>query len=167
MKFPDRPVLIDPCNGVNKPTGLSKNLIRSWLTVLLVGLIALVIGLRPDIFGLDRGLYIGFYQILLILFGIGLMTLGASNMLKAFWGCDEKPLLVDIGSRMVATGYVICFFTALADAFGFGTNPPPEVLLGTLQSRGVIIGMIVICAGLIMMVRFKIPEDKSLTATTE
>jgi hypothetical protein len=39
--------------------------------------------------------------------------------------------------------------------------------LGTLQSRGVIIGMIVICVGLIMMVRFKIPEDKSLTATTE
>ncbi len=57
------------------------------------------------------------------------------------------------------TGYVICVFTALADAFGFGTNPPPEVLLGTLQSRGgVIIGMVVICVGLFMMLRFHIPQ---------
>ncbi len=167
MKFPDRDVLIDPCNGVNKTNGISKNQIRSWLTVLMVGLVALIVGLRPDLFGLDRGLYIGFYQILLILLGIGLMSLGASNTLKAFWGCNDRPLRVDIGSRTVATGYVICFFTALADAFGFGTNSLPEVLLGTLQSRGVILGMIVICIGLIMIIRFKVPENETLATSSD
>ena len=45
-------------------------------------------------------------------------------------------------------------FTALADAFGFGTNPPPLVILGTLQSQGVMIGMGVIILGLLMMIRW-------------
>jgi len=48
---------------------------------------------------------------------------------------------------------VICAFTALADAFGFGTNPLPYVLLGTLQSRGVMIGIFVICLGLLLVIR--------------
>lgn len=161
MKFSDRDVLIDPCNNIednHKSKGFPKYQVRSGLTVMIIGLIALIIGLRPDLFGLDRGLYIGFSQIILILFGIGLLTLGATNTLRAFWSCQEKTLLVDIGTRTIMTGYVICVFTALADAFGFGTNPPPEVLLGTLQSRGVIIGMVVICVGLFMMLRFQIPQ---------
>ena len=161
MKFSDRDVLIDPCNNIDtnkNHQGFPKNQVRSGLTILIIGLIALIIGLRPDLFGLDRGLYIGFSQIILILFGIGLLTLGATNTLRSFWGCQEKTLLVDIGTRTIMTGYVICVFTALADAFGFGTNPPPEVLLGTLQSRGVIIGMVVICIGLVMMLRFQIPQ---------
>lgn len=161
MKLSDRNVLIDPCNNIEDnhgPKGFPKSQVRSGLTVLIIGLIALIIGLRPDLFGLDRGLYIGFSQIILILFGIGLLTLGAANTLRSFWGCQEKTLLVDIGTRTIMTGYVICVFTALADAFGFGTNPPPEVLLGTLQSRGVIIGMVLICVGLLMMLRFQIPQ---------
>lgn len=161
MKFSDRDVLIDPCNGLeqnNDDQGFPKNQVRSGLTVTVLGLIALIVGLRPDLFGLDRGLYIGFSQIVMILFGIGLLTLGAANTLRSFWYCQKKSLVVDIGTRTIMTGYVICVFTALADAFGFGTNPPPEVLLGTLQSRGVIIGMVVICIGLIMMLRFQIPQ---------
>ncbi len=58
---------------------------------MIVGLIALIIGLRPDLFGLDRGLYIGFSQIILILFGIGLLTLGATNTLRAFGAVRKKP----------------------------------------------------------------------------
>lgn len=164
MKFSDRAVLIDPSNGIeqsNGSLGLPRNQVRTGLTVLIIGLFALIVGLRPDLFGLDRGLYIGFSQIIMILFGIGVLTWGASNTLRAFWACQEKTLLVDIGNRTILTGYVICVFTALADAFGFGTNPPPEVLLGTLQSRGVIIGMVVIFIGLVMLIRFQIPEKDS------
>lgn len=160
MKFSDRAVLIDPDNHAEPNQvefGFPKNRVRSGLTVLILGLLALIVGLRPDFFGLDRGLNIGFSQIGLILVGLGTMTLGASNTLRAFWSCREKSLLGDIGTRTIMTGYVICVFTALADAFGFGTNPPPEVMLGVLQSRGVIIGMVVICVGLIMMFRFPIP----------
>ena len=50
-------------------------------------------------------------------------------------------------------------FTALADAFGFGTNPLPHVMIGTLQSYGVMIGIFVICLGLFLAIR----PDKYLT----
>ena len=156
MKLSDRDVLIDPCNNLDrvKDYGFPHTLLRGGLTTLVISLIVLIIGLRPDLFNLDRGLYIGFTQIVVILIGIGLLTVGANSILNAFWACSEKTLLADIGTRTILTGYVICVFTALADAFGFGTNPPPHVVLGTLQSRGVIIGMIVILIGLLLKVRW-------------
>ncbi|MFA5612601.1 MAG: hypothetical protein WDA04_07055 [Anaerolineaceae bacterium] len=168
MKLSDRDILINPCNNIDqraKDFGFPHSQIRGGLTVTLVGLFALILGLRPDLFSLDRGLYIGFSQILMILFGIGLLAFGANSSLNAFWACTEKSLLADIGTRMIMTGYVICVFTALADAFGFGTNPLPEVVLGTLQSRGVIIGLLVIFVGLLLMIRWQtdrnIPSEQA------
>ena len=119
----------------------------------------MIIGLRPDLFGLDRGRYIGYVQIIVILIGLGLMTLSATGMLIAFWNGGPKSLRADFGTRIIATGYVICAFTALADAFGFGTNPLPNVMIGTLQSYGVMIGIFVICVGLFLAIR----PDKYLT----
>jgi len=170
MKFSDRDVLIDPCNNIDrrvKDFGFPHSQIRLGLTVTLIGLFVLILGLRPDIFGLDRGLRIGFTQIITILFGIALLTLGARSTLNAFWACTDKSLLADIGTRTIMTGYVICAFTALADAFGFGTNPPPEVILGTLQSQGVIIGLVVIFGGLMMMVRWSSDRNAPLEQEPE
>jgi hypothetical protein len=158
MKFSDRDVLIDPCNNLDrraKDYGFPHTQIRVGLTLTLIGLFLLIVGLRPDLFGLDRGLYIGFTQIITILFGIGFLTIGANSTFNAFWACTNKTLLADIGARTIMTGYVICAFTALADAFGFGTNPPPEVILGTLQSQGVIIGLLVILIGLLLKIRWQ------------
>lgn len=87
------------------------------------------------------------------------MTLSATGMLIAFWNGGPKSLRADFGTRIIATGYVICAFTALADAFGFGTNPLPNVMIGTLQSYGVMIGIFVICLGLFLAIR----PDKYLT----
>ena len=156
MKLSERDVLIDPLNAENKIRNYDfpQTTIRGSLITVMVGIFMLVLGLRPDLFGLYRGLYIGFTQIIMILIGIALLTLGAYISLNAFWSCTEKSLLADIGSRLIMTGLVICAFTALADAFGFGTNPPPLVILGTLQSQGVIIGMGVIILGLLMMIRW-------------
>lgn len=167
MKFSDRDVLIDPCNTDRriKDFGFPHTQIRGGLTVILIGLFILILGLRPDYFGLDRGLYIGFTQIIAILISIALLTFGASSTLNAFWACTNKTLLADIGNRTILTGYVICAFTALADAFGFGTNPPPEVILGTLQNRGVVIGLIVILVGLVMMIRWS--SDRSIPGELE
>jgi len=148
-------ILLDPSNPRKtvKPGTFPKIQVRTGLTGIVLGFLILLIGLRPDLFGLDRGHYIGFVQIIVILLGIGLMTLSATGLLIAFWNGGPKSLRADFGTRIVATGYVICAFTALADAFGIGTNPLPYVLLGTLQSRGVMIGIIVICIGLILVVR--------------
>jgi len=74
---------------------------------------------------------------------------------SSFWGHKGRTLLADFGTRTCATGYVICFFTALADAFGFGTNPMPNVFLGELQTDGLMIGMIIIALGFVMLLRVK------------
>ena len=155
MSQPD--VLLDPNNPRKavKAGTFPKFQVRVGLTGILLGFLTLLIGLRPDLFGLDRGRYIGFVQIIVILLGIGLMTLSATGLLIAFWNGGPKSLRADFGTRIIATGYVICSFTALADAFGFGTNPLPYVLLGTLQSRGVMIGIFVICIGLFLLIRPK------------
>ncbi|HOT99329.1 MAG: hypothetical protein ABFD05_00990 [Anaerolineaceae bacterium] len=164
MSQPD--VLLDPNNPKKtvKPGTFPKFQVRAGLTGLMLGFLILLTGLRPDLFGLDRGRYIGFVQIIVILLGIGLMTLSATGVLIAFWNGGPKPLRADFGTRIIATGYVICVFTALADAFGFGTNPLPYVLLGTLQSRGVMIGIIVICIGLLLLLRPKnyLPKEQSV-----
>ncbi|HPR34755.1 MAG TPA: hypothetical protein PKY64_03705 [Anaerolineaceae bacterium] len=164
MSQPD--VLLDPSNPKKaiKAGTFPKFQVRAGLTGLLLGFLILLIGLRPDLFGWDRGQNIGFVQIIVILLGIGLMTLSATGVLIAFWNGGPKSLRADFGTRIIATGYVICAFTALADAFGFGTNPLPYVLLGTLQSRGVIIGILVICVGLLFVIRPKkyLSKEQSL-----
>lgn len=153
MNQPD--VLLDPNNPKKtvKAGTFPKFQVRAGLTGLMLGFLILLTGLRPDLFGLDRGQYIGFVQIIVILLGIGLMTLSATGVLIAFWNGGPKSLRADFGTRIIATGYVICAFTALADSFGFGTNPLPHVLLGTLQSRGVMIGIFIICLGLVLLLR--------------
>ena len=159
MNQPD--VLLDPNNPKKavKAGSFPKFQVRTGLTGLILGFLILIIGLRPDLFGLDRGRYIGYVQIIVILIGLGLMTLSATGMLIAFWNGGPKSLRADFGTRIIATGYVICAFTALADAFGFGTNPLPNVMIGTLQSYGVMIGIFVICLGLFLAIR----PDKYLT----
>jgi hypothetical protein len=154
-------VLLDPNNPKKavKAGSFPKFQVRTGLTGLILGFLILIIGLRPDLFGLDRGRYIGYVQIIVILIGLGFMTLSATGMLIAFWNGGPKSLRADFGTRIIATGYVICAFTALADAFGFGTNPLPNVMIGTLQSYGVMIGIFVICLGLFLAIR----PDKYLT----
>ena len=128
---------------------------RFGLTLLIIGFLLFIIGAKPEVFGLNRGVSIGFVQIIVILLGLGILTWGGALVLLSLWGNTTKSLLADFGTRTIATGYVICFFTALADAFGLGTNPMPNVFLGRLQSQGLIIGMVIIGAGFVMMLPFK------------
>ncbi len=127
---------------------------RFTLTLAVFGFLVFLIGAKPSVFGLDNAATIGFAQIFTMLLGLGLLTWGAQLSINLFWPRGERTILADFGLRVVATGYVISVFTALADAFGFGTNPLPEVFLGTLQSRGLIIGMLTIATGLLMQIRW-------------
>ena len=131
------------------------------LTLSFFGFALLIFGLKPEVFGLSSSLSVGFAQILTFLVGLGILIWGATIALGAFWPKGTQSLLADFGLRVIATGYMICIFTGLADAFGFGTNPLPDVFMGSLQRRGVIIGMGVILIGLLMMIRFKKYRDPS------
>jgi hypothetical protein len=97
---------------------------------------------------------IGFVQITVFLIGLAVIALGSYHTLMSFWPKNKKSLLADFGSRVVSTGYVICVFTSLADVFGFGSHPLPNVFFGPLQAIGVMIGMGLIAIGFLMMVRF-------------
>ncbi|HSN94204.1 MAG TPA: hypothetical protein VLR89_03975 [Anaerolineaceae bacterium] len=142
-------------NGFNYPRTRS----QLGLTISFIGFTILIFGLKPEVFGLSSSLSVGFAQILAFLIGLGILVWGATIALSAFWPKGNQSLLADFGVRVIATGYIICVFTGLADAFGFGTNPLPDVFMGGLQRRGVIIGMSVILIGLVMMIRFKKYRD--------
>jgi len=58
----------------------------------------------------------------------------------------------------MSTGFVICVFTAMADIFGMGSHPLPDVFFGPLQANGMIIGMVTIAIGLLLLIRYKRPE---------
>jgi uncharacterized membrane protein YczE len=89
------------------------------------------------------------------------MTWSGTIILRGLWNGNKKTIVGDFGSRVIATGFVICSFAALADAFGLGTNPLSNVLLGTLQSYGLMVGIFVVCIGLLMLIKpkQKKPED--------
>lgn len=131
--------------------------LRFSLTLLMIGFLLFILGLDPGLVGLDRGISIGFVQIVVLLIGLGVITWAAYLTLSNFWSKGEKSLLADFGSRTIATGYVICVFAALADAFGLGTDTLTNVYLGLLQSRGLMVGMGIIMLGFLMSVRWKFP----------
>lgn len=128
--------------------------LRVGLTVMLGGYLIFLLGARPGLFGLDRSKVIGFVQITVFLIGLAVIALGSYYTLMSFWPKNKKSLLADFGSRVVGTGYVVCVFTALADVFGFGSHPLPNVFFGPLQAIGVMIGMGLIATGFLMLVRF-------------
>ncbi len=141
-------------NQKNNGCPYPKNRVRAGLTLAIIGYLIFLLGARPGIFGLDRSRVIGFVQIAVFLVGLGTISLGSYLTLIAFWPKGTTSLLADFGSRVISTGYVICIFTALADVFGFGSHPLPNVFFGPYQSYGVEIGMVMIAIGMIMLVRF-------------
>ena len=125
------------------------------LTTSLIGLLIFILGARPTIYGLDFSPIIGYVQIAVFLVGLGIICIGGYVSLIALWRNTHPSILADFGSRMVATGYVICVFCGMADVFGFGSHPIQRPYFGWLQAWGVIIGQIIIGVGLLMMIPYR------------
>lgn len=129
---------------------------RLGLIISVVGFIVFLIGVKPDWLGLDRSPVIGFVQISVFTFGLGLLCLGGYIGLAGLWQDEEKSILADIGTRLIGTGYVIAVFSGMADIFGMGTQPIPEIpFFGPWQAVGVQVGQILIAIGLAMMIPYK------------
>jgi len=71
----------------------------------------------------------GFVQIATFLVGLALMCMGGYIGLNALWNGTEKTIAADIGLRLVATGYVVAVACGMADVFGIGNQPLPEILI--------------------------------------
>lgn len=125
--------------------------IRLGLILLFVGLVLFALGADPAIFGMDRSSVTGFISITVFLIGLAILCIGGYIAINALWNGEQKSILADIGIRIVATGYVIAVSSALADIFGLGSHPFPNIpSFGGVQVIGVVLGQITIILGFIL-----------------
>ena len=129
------------------------------IAITLAGLVIFAIGAKPDWFGWDRSPVVGFVQIAVFLVGLALLCMGGYVGLLTLWWGRERTITSDIGSRLVATGYVVTVFAGMADIFGMGTQSFPQPpYFGPWQASGVLIGQGVIALGFLLMIPFQAPK---------
>ena len=138
---------------MNNKNRLRNFRIRFGLGVTIIGLLVFMLGANPALFGLDRSPVVGFVQISVFLIGLAMICLGGYITLNTLWSGREKSIAADIGFRLVSTGYVISFFAGMADIFGLGNQPFPEIpYYGPWQASGVVIGEVIIALGFLLLV---------------
>ena len=127
--------------------------IRLGLTTTIFGFLIFLLGADPGLFRLDRSPVTGFVQIAVFLIGLAIMCMGGYITLNGLWNGHEKTIAADIGFRLVSTGYVIAVVSGMADVFGFGSQPFPDLpFFGPWQAVGVIVGQAVIGLGFLLLI---------------
>jgi hypothetical protein len=133
----------------------SRTRIRIGLIVTILGFLLYLLGVDPGIFGQDRSPVTGFVQIAVFLIGLALMCIGGYFGVNALWNGEQKTIAADIGLRLVATGYVVAVASGMADIFGFGNHPFPNIpYFGPWQAVGVMIGEATIALGFILLIPY-------------
>ena len=131
--------------------------IRFSLISVGVGSFVFLVGTKPSWFGWDRSPVVGFVQIAVFLVGLGMICAGGYVGLSALWGNEQRSITADIGLRLIGTGFVITVFAAMADVFGMGSQPLPNVpYFGPWQAGGVLIGESIIAIGFLMLIPYDI-----------
>lgn len=119
--------------------------IRLGLITTFFGFLVFLLGAKPSFFHVDSKPYVGFIKISVFLVGLAIICIGGNISLAAYWKNCERTIASDIGSRLVATGYVVAVFSGMADIFGFGTHALPLVpYFGPVKALGVMIGQAII-----------------------
>lgn len=129
---------------------------RTGVVTTLIGLFIFTVGAKPNWYGWDRSPTVGFIQIAVFLIGLAIICLGGYIGLLSLWKGLHRTIVADIGLRLVATGYVIAVFAGLADVFGMGSQPLPQVpYFGPWQATGVLIGEVLIALGFLMLIPYR------------
>ncbi|MCX6058937.1 MAG: hypothetical protein NTW69_12395 [Chloroflexi bacterium] len=129
--------------------------VRLSVTITLLGLLTFAVGAKPDWFNLDRSPVVGFVQIAVFLIGLAIICMGGYIGLLTLWWGYERTIISDIGARLIGTGYVFAVFSGMADIFGMGSQPPPQVpYFGPWQASGVLIGQGIIALGFLLLIPF-------------
>lgn len=137
--------------------------IRFSIISIMVGLFVFLIGAKPSWFGVDRSPVVGFVQIAVFLFGLSMICAGGYIGLSALWGTEQRSITADIGLRLVGTGYVVAIFAGMADVFGMGSQPLPDVpYFGPWQAGGVLIGESIIAIGFLMVIPYQFHTSEEL-----
>jgi hypothetical protein len=140
--------------------------IRAGLALASLGFIVFLIGAVPGLFGLDRSNIIGLVQIGVFLIGLGFLCIGGYITMSGLWSNVPKTIIADIGLRLVSTGYVIAFTSAMADVIGFGSQRSPEIpYFGHFQMQGVVVGEAVIALGFLLLIPYRLRRRRFRGAT--
>lgn len=123
---------------------------RRWMTLVLIGLFLFLIGIQPDLIGMNRSQTVGFVQIGVWLFGLGIILLGAYATVRVVRNGKPTSLLADIGLRLIATGYVVAATASLADFIGVGAQRMPNIYFGPVQMIGLVTGVVLSLLGVIL-----------------
>ena len=130
--------------------------VRVGLITTLFGLFIFLVGTESAWFHLQRSPTVGFVKISVFLVGLAMICLGGYTSLWGLWKGMERSIGADIGLRLVATGYLIVVFSGMADIFGFGSQPPPQIpFFGPIQALGVLLGEIVIAFGFLLLIPYR------------
>ena len=168
--FMNEPVQVDPSQprveavseasrSLSEPTKFESSTfsrIRLSLGLIAIGLLIFALGAKPNWFGQDRSSVVGFVQIAVFLVGLGILCAGGYLGLLSLWRSTQRSIAADIGMRLVSTGYVTAVFAGMADVFGMGSHPLPNVpYFGPWQASGVLIGQSIIAVGFLLMIPYR------------
>jgi uncharacterized membrane protein len=120
------------------------------MTLVLAGLFVFILGVAPDLIGMDRSPVIGFVQVGTWLSGLAVLLLGAYLAVRVIRNGRESTLVSEVGSRLIATGYVLAVAASLADFIGIGSHPLPAIYFGPLQVIGLVLGILISLIGVIL-----------------
>ena len=123
---------------------------RGWMTLVLIGLLIFMIGIYPNLIGMDRSPVVGFVQIGVWLLGLGLLLLGATMSVRVIRNGYPNSLKSEVGRRLIATGYVFAVAASFADFLGIGSHSLPGISYGPLQVVGLLIGVLISLLGVIL-----------------
>ncbi len=123
---------------------------RGWMTMVLIGLFIFLIGIYPNLIGMDRSSVVGFVQIGVWLLGLGILLLGATLAMKVIRNGYPTTLRSEVGLRLIATGYVLAVTASAADFIGIGSHALPGISYGPLQVFGLALGVMVSLFGVIL-----------------
>ena len=122
---------------------------RRWMTLVIIGLFIFILGVEPDMIGMDRSPVVGFVQIGVWLSGLALLLVSAYATVRVIRNSRPTSLRADIGVRLIGTGYVVAAAASLADFIGIGAQHMPAVSFGPLQVVGLIVGVLLSLVGMV------------------
>ncbi len=130
--------------------------IQYGLIISIGGFLVFLVGVKPEIFLLDRSPVLGFIQIAVMLVGLAIICVGGYLSISGLWKGQRPSIAAQLGLRIMGTGYIIAVFSGFADIFGLGSHPYPEFIpyFGEWQARGVQIGEGFIAVGMLMMLPY-------------
>ena len=139
-----------------KKLNLPLKRIRFGLIIVVSGFLIFLIGVRPEIFLLDRSPVLGFVQISVMLVGLAVMCMGGYISINSLWKGRKRSIAAELGIRIISTGYIIALFSGLADVLGLGSHPYPKHIpyFGVWQARGFQIAEGIIAIGILMMLPY-------------